>query len=227
MDEFREAMPAQIRKNICPALLDQVNTVINEPEVAAVFRENVVGLASVMKEGKFKLDSYLHAVKFVSHKLLGDNHIQAWAKTFPARYNKLQKAGSRRSEIAAIASRFASSKLVVLLMGQTMVPTHILNAPLYQQAINVQADLMNNARSEKVRCEAAANLIANLKPPEDKKIELEIGYKEDQTIQELRETTLALARQQRQMIAGGQASVKAVAEAKLIEEVKDATATHA
>jgi hypothetical protein len=218
IEEFKEAMPIHIRKNICPELVDQVNSVIADPEIEAVFRENVIGLSTVMREGKFKLDSYLHAVKFVSHKLLGDTHIAAWAKTFPGQYNKMTKRGSSRSEVASIASRYASSKLVILLMGQTMVPTHILNAPLYQQAINVQAELMMSAKSEKVRCDAASNLTNLLKPPETKKIELDIGVKEDQTIQELRETTMALARQQRMMIEGGQASVRAIAESKLIAE---------
>lgn len=217
-EEFKEAMPAHVRKNICPELIDQVNNVISDPELAAVFRENVIGLSSVMREGKFKLDSYLHAVKFVSHKLLGDTHIGAWAKTFPNRYNGMIKRGSSRSEVAAVSSRFASSKLVVLLMGQTMVPTHILNAPLYQQAINTQADLMLNARSEKVRSDAAANLIATLKPPEAQKIELDIGIKEDGTIQSLRETTMELVRQQRKMIKNGQVSVRTIAESKLIED---------
>lgn len=216
MEELQEALPSQVRKNISKELLHQVNNVITETEVSAVFKENVVGLASVMREGKFKLDSYLHAVKFVSHKLLGDSSVTAWAKTFPGRYNAANKRGDSRSEIAAVASRYASSKLVILLMGQTMVPTHILNAPLYQQAINTQADLMMNARSEKVRSDAAANLIATLKPPETKKLELEISAKEDQTIQQLRENTLALARQQRQMIESGSASARTIAEARLI-----------
>jgi len=217
MAELQEALPSHVRKNISVELLNQVNTVISDTEVAAVFRENVVGLASVMKEGKFKLDSYLHAVKFVSHKLLGDSSIMAWAKTFPNRYNAAMKRGVNRSEIAAIASRYASSKLVILMMGQTLVPTHILNAPLYQEAINTQADLMRNARSEKVRCDAAANLLATLKPPETKKVELSLGIKEDQTIQQLRETTMALARQQREMIETGVVSARSIAEAKLIE----------
>lgn len=223
IEEFKEAMPAHVRKNICPELIDQVNTVITDPEVAAVFRENVIGLSTVMREGKFKVDSYLHAVKFVSHKLLGDTHIGAWAKTFPTKYNGMIKRGDSRSEIAAIASRFASSKLVILLMGQTMVPTHILNAPLYQQALNVQADLMMHAKSEKVRCDAAANLLATLKPPETKKIELDVGVKEDQTIQQLRETTIELARQQRKMIESGAVSARSIAEAKLIHEVPQAS----
>jgi len=222
IEEFKEAMPAHLRKNVCPELIQQVNTVITDPEVSAVFKENVIGLSTVMREGKFKMDSYLHAVKFVSHKLLGDTHIAAWAKTFPGRYNGAIKRGDTRSEIGALASRYASSKLVILLMGQTMVPTHILNAPLYQQALNVQADLMMNARSEKVRSDAAANLLATLKPPETKKIELDLGVKEDQTIQQLRETTMELARQQRRMIESGVASARSIAESKLITEVAQA-----
>jgi len=216
-EEFKEAMPPHVRKNISPELVQQVNTVIKDPESCAVFKENVLGLARVLKEGRFKLDSYLHAVKYVSHKLLGDSQIDAWSKTFPDRYRKLIKAGYSRAEVGAISSRYASSKLVILLLGQTIVPTHILNAPLYQKAINVQADLMINAKSEKVRSDAAANLIATLRPPEVQKLELDVGFKEDSTIKELRESTMELVRQQREMIKSGYASARTIAESKLIE----------
>ena len=70
IEEFRDAMPAHIRKNINPELIDVINTAIADPEQLAVFRENVIGLTSVMKEGKFKITDYLSAVKFVSHRLL-------------------------------------------------------------------------------------------------------------------------------------------------------------
>lgn len=217
IEQFKEVMPPGVRKNVNPELVDQINNVIAEPEVAAVFRENLIGLSSVMAEGKFKLNDYLHAVKFVSHKLLKDTHIAAWSKTFPSRYNAAVKRGDRRSEIAAVASRYASSKLVVLLMGQTMMPTHILNAPLFQEALNVQAELMRSAKSEKVRSDAAAKLMDTLKPPETTKIELDIGIKEDSTIQELRQTTMELVNQQRKMIEGGHASVRAIAESTIVE----------
>lgn len=222
IEEFKDAMPAHIRKNINPELIDVINTAIADPEQLAVFRENVIGLTSVMKEGKFKITDYLSAVKFVSHRLLGDNQVTAWSKTFPDRYSNLIQRNVDRSEIGALCSRYGSSKLVILLMGQTMMPTHILNAPLYQKAINVQADLMMNAKSEKVRSDAAANLLMTLKPPEVQKVELNIGVKEDSTIQELRETTMALARQQRQMIEVGAMSVKAIAQSKIAAVIEDA-----
>lgn len=216
MEEFKECLPAHIRKTVCPELLDEINNAIKDPEVLAVYRENVIGFANVLKDGKFKMESYLSAVRFVSHKLLGDSHITAWAKTFPDRYNDMIKNGYSRTEIASVCSRYNSSKLVVLIMGQTIIPTHILNAPLYQQAINVQADLMMNAKSEKVKSDAAACLIATLKPPEVKKVELSVSTQEDETITALRESTMALVRQQREMIEQGMASPRSIAESKLI-----------
>ena len=223
IDEFKEALPVHIRKTVNHEVLDSINAGLADPEVLAVYRENVIGLTTVLQEGRFKMDSYISAVKFVSHKLLGDSHIQAWSKTFPDRYNAMNQRGNTASEIASVTSRYASSKLVILLLGQTMMPTHILNAPLYQKAINVQADLMMNAKSEKVRSDAAANLLLTLKPPEVKKVELSIGLKEDAAIASLRESTMALVHQQRQMIEQGALSVRSVAESRLaIIDVTDA-----
>jgi hypothetical protein len=223
IEEFRDVLPPSMKKNISPELMDTINTAITDPEQLAVFRENVIGFTSVMKEGRFKLTDYLSAVKFVSHRLLGDNQITAWAKTFPTRYADMIQKGIDRSEIGAITSRYSGSKLIISIMGQTIMPTHIVNAPLYQKAINVQADLMMNAKSEKVRSDAAANLLMTLRPPEVQKMQLEIGVKEDSTIQELRETTMELARQQRQMIEAGTISVKSIAHSKLIGNRNDIT----
>jgi hypothetical protein len=39
LEEFKEAMPAHVRKNINPELLDVINTAIADPEQLAVFRE--------------------------------------------------------------------------------------------------------------------------------------------------------------------------------------------
>ena len=39
---------------------------------------------------------------------------------------------------------------VTKIMERTMVPTHILNAGIYQAAINTQADLMMNAKDPNI-----------------------------------------------------------------------------
>ena len=219
LDEFKEAMPAHVRKSVNTALLAEINNAIADPEVLAVYRENVIGLTSVMREGRFKMSSYLSAVKFVSYKLLGDNHVQAWAKTFPQRYNDAVARGTSAGDIASVASRYHSSKLVILLMGQTMMPTHILNAPLFQEALNKQASIMRDPdASFKVQSEAAANLLMTLKPPEVAKVELDVIVKEDSSVTALREMTMKLVRQQGDMIEAGGASVRSIAESKLIGE---------
>ena len=216
IEEFKEAMPSHIRKNVSLEVIKDINAAIADPEVLAVYRENVLGLSSVMKEGRFKMSDYLSAVKFVSYRLLSNDQISAWSKTFPDRYNDMIARGCTRSEIASVCSRYASSKLVILLMGQSMMPTHILNAPLFQEALNVQAELMRSANSEKVRCEAAANLLATLKPPEVKKVELSLGIQEDESIAALRASTMELVRMQQDMIRDGGASVRTIAESKLV-----------
>ena len=106
--------------------------------------------------------------------------------------------------------------MVTLLYEQTLIPTHILNQDLFQKALNVQAELMVSANSEKVRSDAANSLINALKPPETKKVQLDVGIREDQSIGALREATMALAAQQRLMLQSGTTNAQEVAHAKII-----------
>ena len=93
----------------------------------------------------------------------------------------------------------------------------MLNQDLYQKALNVQAELMVSANSEKVRCDAANSLLLHLKMPETQKIELEIGMKEDGSIAALRQATMELAAQQRLMIQSGMSNAQGIAHTKVIE----------
>jgi hypothetical protein len=90
---------------------------------------------------------------------------------------------------------------------------------MYQQALNVQADLMMNAKSEKVRSEAANSILTQLKPPEKKQLEIDIGIKEDSAIADLRASTLELVEQQKAMIRDG-VSVQQIAHTPLITEAE-------
>lgn len=217
-DEFRQIMPKRMRIDVTKRLVDQLNNTISDPIIAETFKDNLMAHASVFKQGRFRLDQYITAVKFVSYRLMGDTATEAYIKTFPGKYDRiLNKNGGTTKDVSKYASTYNKTKLVTLLMERSLVPTHILNAPMYQRALNVQAELMMSAKSEKVRSDAAANLIMNLKPPESQKIELELGVKEDDSIAALRATTLALVKQQKQMIEQGQASVKSIAQSTLIE----------
>lgn len=214
----------RFRKYVTDDLVDLVNSE-PESELRRVFRDNVLSYASVLKGGRFSLAAYVNAVKFVSFKLLGDTSSVAYGKVFPDRYQALIQRGASSSAIASFADNYSKNALVVKIIEQTMVPTHILNAGIYQEAINTQAELMRSAKSEMVRQKAAESLLNNLKAPETAKVEIDVNYSND-TIDELRRTTEELARQQARMIMSGQMNAKEAAHsqivAKKVEQFSDA-----
>lgn len=214
-EEFKSALPIQLKNSVTKEVMDEVNKILSGPESTEIFKENLLSYTRVLLEGKFKMTSYISAVRYVSFKLLGGSNIAAFTATFPDKIARWKAQGVSEKDQASYVSAYHKSKLVNLIMEQTLIPTHILNAPLFQQAINVQAELMMTANSEKVRSDAAACLIKELKPPETTKIELDLGHKADKTLDTLRETTKALIEQQKRMLAQG-ASLKSIAEGVLV-----------
>ena len=218
VDQFKLALPDKVKKSVNQELIDQVNATLSEPEMFEAYRDNLLSYTKVMADGRFKVQEYVNAVKYVSHKLMGCTNIEAYTKTFPDKYQRFIQQGVQAKDIASYVTAYNKSKLVNLIFEQTLIPSHVLNQDLYQRALNVQADLMINAKSEKVRCDAANSLLAQLKAPEVKKVELDIAVKEDSAIASLRATTLELARQQRLMLESGAMNAQEVAHGKLIIE---------
>lgn len=216
IEQFKQALPDKVKKSINQELIDQINTTLADPEMYEAYRDNLVSYTKVMADGKFKVTSYIDAVRYVSHKLMGCTNIDAYTKTFPDKYARFIAQGVTAKDIASYVTAYNKSKLVNLIFEQTLIPSYVLNQDLYQRALNVQADLMITAKSEKVRCEAANSLLTQLKMPEVKKVELDIGVKEDSSIAALRATTLELARQQRLMVESGAMSAQDVAHGKLV-----------
>jgi hypothetical protein len=208
-----------VKKSINQELIDQINTTLSEPELFESYRENLLSYTKVMADGRFKVDSYIQAVKYVSHKLMGCTNIEAYTKTFPDKYQRFVQQGVQAKDIASYVTAYNKSKLVNLIFEQTLIPSYVLNQDLYQRALNVQADLMVNSGSDKVRCDAANSLLTHLKMPETQKVELEIGVKEDSSIGALRQATLELARQQRLAMEAGAMNAQEVAHAKIVIDV--------
>lgn len=218
VEQFNKVLPKQLKITISQELVDNINQTLTDPIVAEAYRDNLLSYTAVMRDGKFKIQSYIDAVRYVTHKLMGDSNLQAYIKTFPDRYNNFLAKGTSDKDISSYVAAYNKTKLVNLVFEQTLVPTHILNAEIYQRAINTQAELMSYAKSEKVRTDAANSLLHHLKPPETKKIELDVTQKEDSAIKELRETTMELVAQQKRMIASGMSNAKEVAESRLINQ---------
>ena len=215
IDQFKQALPDKVKKSVSQELIDQVNSTLSDPDMFEAYRDNLLSYTRVMADGRFKVQEYVNAVRYVSHKLMGCTNIDAYTKTFPDKYQRFVAQGVAAKDIASYVTAYNKSKLVNLIFEQTLIPSYVLNQDLYQKALNVQAELMVTANSEKVRTDAANSLLTHLKMPEKQKVELEIGVKEDSSIAALRLATLELARQQRLSMEAGQMNAQEVAHSRL------------
>lgn len=220
LETFRTALPDKVKKTINQELMDSINKTLSDPDMYETYRENLLSYASVMADGRFKMESYVSAVKYVSHKLMGASNIAAYIKTFPDKYQDFINRGIETKDIASYVTAYNKSKLVNLIMEQTLIPSYVLNQDLYQKALNVQAELMLTAKSEKVRSDAANSLLTQLKMPEVNKVQLDVNVKEDGSIAALRESTLELVRQQKLMVQAGAMNAQEVAHSKLVIDVE-------
>ncbi len=219
IEQLQRVVPKKMKALVNQKTVDTFNGIVCDDEFREAYRDNLLSYTSVLADGKFKINNYLDAVRYVSFKLMGCTNIEAYTKTFPQRYQKHLMNGTSQKDIASYVTAYNKNKLVNLIMEQSLVPMHVLNLDYYQRAINVSADLMMNASSEKVRCDAANNLMTQLKAPETKKIELDIGVKEGSVIEDLNRASMELAAQQRLQIASGKATALEVAHSVIIEAV--------
>lgn len=222
VDLLKKALPSNLRVNATEELADRINNVTTDPILAEHIRENFLGYTRVLQDGKYKTDDYLNAVTYVSYKLMGDTNKDAYLKTFPQRYQQLMAQGRTEKEISAYVSAYSKGKLVNAILEQSLVPSWVLNQDLFQKAINVQADLMLTATSEKVRTDAANSLLTHLAKPKEAGPLVNIDMREASGMGELRETLTQLARQQADLIASG-ISPKTIAAQNIIEAEPIAT----
>jgi hypothetical protein len=221
-DDIKQALPVHLRASVTQQMADTLNTLTTDPLAAENIRANFVGYSTVLKEGKFKTEDYIHAVAYVSYKLMGYSNEDAYARAFPQRYASLLARGSSKKDISAYVSAYHRGKLVNLIMEQSLVPTWVLNQDLAQKALNVQADLMNTPTRRRSGRRGQLDP-HHLKKPEPKgDFQININPEESNGMKEMREAMSQLARQQRDMIAGGQMKTIDVAASKLINR-EDAT----
>jgi hypothetical protein len=175
-------------------LADNINATINgDKDFAELFHENLLNYRNVAQDRSKSISKYVDSVKLVTYKLSGCSDYEAWKNTYPDRYErrkaKWESNGGREGTNQTLNEYCKGNYVPALrteyvkkIMSQIQIPTKLLNVGLLQEAINVEADLMYNARSETVREKAAHTLIEYLGGDDGNKIELEIGYKKDSVI---------------------------------------------
>ena len=216
LEAVKKLVPKAQRTMITQDYLDRIEASVTDSDVAEQFKENFITYLNVLSKGKYKMDDYISAVKYISYKLLGYSNIKAYAATFPDRYQRLKDEGQQ--QIEAFVSMYARGKLVNQIFEQTLVPTYVLNAPLHQEALNELAMMIKDpdvrGMTKVKACEA---ILQHTKQPEVVKGELTIGIEQSDTINDLREVVENLANTHKVLLERKGMSLKQIAETNIID----------
>ena len=216
LESVRKLVPKNQRTLITQEFLDKLEASVNDSLVAEQFKENFVTYLNVLSKGKYKMEDYINAVKYVSFKLLGYSNINAYTATFPERYERLKAEG--QTQIEAFVSMYNKNKLVMQIYEQTIVPSYVLNAPMHQQALNtLAAMIVDDDVRGMTKVKACEAILQYTKQPDVVKGELTIGIEQSDTINDLREITENLADTYRMMLEKKDMKLKDVAEANIID----------
>ena len=216
LDLLRQALPRSHRNLATEELVERFNEAASG-EAADELRNNLLGYIDVLREGKFRIEDYISAVKYVSFKLMGKSNRTAYSLTFPDRYTRLMADPTLCGEIDSYVTAYNRGKLPNLIMGQSLVPSYVLNQDMYQKALNVQSELMMTARSEMVRTTAASAILAALKAPEAAKVQVDVNVKHDNSVEALQEMMARVAEEQLSLIQKG-VPLKSITSAPLVIE---------
>lgn len=220
LEDLKKALPTRLHTALGQELLDKVNALNSEvPDAAENIRDNFITYISVLSEGKYKLEDYLNAIKYVSFKLMGKTNRDAYRFTFPDRFWAMKEKEILDKDIDSIISAYNRNKLVNAIYEKTIIPSWILNQDAYQEAINTQVKLMRTANSERVKAMAADSILNHLKRPENLgQAQLNINVNTS-VLDDLQKNMLELVKTQRDLIKAG-VSTKEVAEQRIYVDVK-------
>lgn len=218
-ESFDLVLPKNMRGRVNDAVMEKIVAICDDEGMAETIKENIISYTSVLSDGKFNIHDYLNAIKYSTYKLIGDTNTMAFSKTFPEKMLKWKTEGRHQKEVARYTTGYNQSKLVTLIMEQARIPTYLVNADVFQNAINIQADIMaDDTVSPKVRSDAANSLLTHLKRPEAQKVELGVSIKGSSKIQELEMITMKLAAQQAELVNSGAYNAKEIAHQSIVLE---------
>ena len=215
IESVKKLVPKSQRGLITQEFLDKIEASVQNSVIAEEFKNNFITYLNVLSTGKYKMEDYISAIKYVSFKLLNYSNVDAYAATFPERFNRLKKEGQ---QVEAFASMYNKNKLVMQIYEQTIVPSYVLNAPLHQEALNELAKMIKDPYVKGMtKVKACEAILQYTKQPDVVKGELSIDIGQQDTIAELREVTEQLADTFKKSLEHKVKSLKEISEANIID----------
>ena len=216
VQELKEVLPKQHRSKANQEFVDTINQMVKDPDMADLYKKNIVTYADVLQDGRFKLVDYFNAVLFVSYKMMGMSSMAAYQKVFPTRCADMVARNISQKDMQSYASTYNKNKLVTLIYEQTLIPDYIMYASVRHRAIAAQANLLSS-QNEHVVQKAADSLMNHLKAPETAKMTIDIGTKDAGVLSDLSQALAKLSSMQHSAISGGFLNARDIAHEVIIE----------
>lgn len=229
IDKLKTLFPKK-KGSITEKTVDLINEVQNDPEFdGSRLVDTMVTYQNVMLKNSGSMDQYLDAVRFCAYIECEETIVEAYKRTFSNREFVKDRWDAKTDsipykELVSAASRFRKSPMVIDILTQADVPLYLMFQGARYAAVNVLADKMINSRYDKDQISAAKALLENVKPPENVKLEMDIGIDTGSVIDDYEKAMSAMVEKQMELIQQG-ADIKDITNAKInfIEaEVEDA-----
>ena len=228
-EDVQKAVPSK-KNAITDEVIEIINKSLDEPEFQGeTLMQSMATYENVMQKNSASIKEYIRALKFCAYLIsMDDNYTEAYKKTFmdrdfvKARVNEPTDS-VRYKELTSAASRYRRSKLVVDILTLSQVPLDLMFTGARYKALGVLADVMENARYDRDKINAAKELLAATKGPENVKMELEVGPNSAaiDMQQKLFEQLSELSAQQHRRLTSGE-SIDSVQKIGITTEVVEA-----
>lgn len=211
VEELQKLFPKK-KNTITEETAEIINKTINDPSFNGYsLMQTLVDYQGVMYNNKGSIGDYINAIRFCSFlENESDSTVKAYIKTFSHRdFVKermdadFESVGYR--ELTSAASRYRKSPMVRAILTQADVPLYLLFRGYTYKAVEVLAETMQKAKLDRDRINAAKELLAAVKPPENMKIELGVGPNQeaiDLNAQLSRQLAESVAMQRKMLEAG-------------------------
>lgn len=225
LEDVQRAIPSR-KRTVTQEIVDIINASNNEAEFQGESLIDTMATYEKVIEGRagVSVKDYIHALKFCAYLItFEDNYTEAYRKTFHNREFVKARALSptdsdKYKELTAAASRYRRSKLVVDILTASQVPLHMLFTGAKYKVLGILLDRAENSKLDRDKINASKEFLAATKGPDDLKIELDVGVKENSAVEQLNEQLATIAARQRTMLQAGAVNITELGALKVKEE---------
>ena len=212
---FLRSLPTGLQRSYNKELQDKVREFLHDDDLVENYKNNLLTMTPVLEAGSIRLKTYVNAVAYVSCKLLGYNNDKSFRRVFKKKVKQWEDYGRTKKQISRQVYAYNRTKLVVELLGTTLMPIHVINYRHLQTAIDRQVELLT-CGNHTVEQRAADSLMTHLKVPESLEVEHNIKLEGTSMMNSLLEATQKLAAAQRTAIEMRQSTAGEVASVRII-----------